>query len=63
MTLQGEAVGRMVCVLFSDEAPRAAENYRQLFTGEKVRRGCRAGARAESGLRTMFVNCLKALPK
>jgi hypothetical protein len=55
--LQGEAVGRMVFVLFPDEAPRAAENYRQLFTGEKVRQACRAGADAESGLRTILVNC------
>lgn len=34
--MQGEPIGRMVFVLFPDEAPRAAENYRQLFTGEKV---------------------------
>lgn len=26
----------MMFVLFPDESPRAAENYRQLFTGEKV---------------------------
>ena len=33
---QKEAAGRMTFVLFTDKAPRAAENYRLLFSGEKV---------------------------
>ncbi len=32
--VQGKPVGRMEFVLFSDVSPRAAENYRQLCTGE-----------------------------
>ena len=36
VSIANEAVGRMTFVLFPDESPRAAENYRQLFTGEKV---------------------------
>lgn len=35
--LQGLPVGRMEFVLFTDKAPRAAENYRLMFSGEKVR--------------------------
>ena len=31
---QGKPVGRMEFVLFSDVAPRSAENFRQLCTGE-----------------------------
>ncbi len=37
MLAQGKAAGRMTFVLFTDKAPRAAENYRLLFSGEKVR--------------------------
>lgn len=36
VSIKGEPIGKMVFVLFPDEAPRAAENYRQLFTGEAV---------------------------
>ena len=31
---QGKPVGRMEFVLFTDVAPRSAENFRQLCTGE-----------------------------
>ncbi len=35
--IDGVSIGRMLFVLFVDESPIAAENYRQLFTGERVR--------------------------
>lgn len=39
--LQGLPIGRMEFVLFTDKAPRAAESYRLMFSGEKVRNlGC-----------------------
>ena len=39
LQIKGEPIGRMLFVLFIDEAPLAAENFRQLCTGEKVLRG------------------------
>lgn len=35
VAIKGKAIGRMQMVLFSDVAPRAAENFRALCTGEK----------------------------
>ena len=37
LQISGEAVGRMLFVVFVDDAPIAAENFRQLFSGELVR--------------------------
>ena len=34
VTISGQAVGRIEMVLFTDVSPRAAENFRQLCTGE-----------------------------
>ena len=53
----------MVFVLFPDEAPHAAENYRQLFTGEKVRQAVEASVDAAPWLGTGVVNCLGTLPR
>lgn len=36
LQIMGVAVGRMLFVVFVDDAPIAAENYRQLFSGELV---------------------------
>ena len=35
VAIKGEKVGRIEMVLFTKEAPRAAENFRQLCTGEE----------------------------
>ena len=53
----------MVFVLFPDEAPRAAKNYRQLFTGEKVRQAVEASVDAAPWLGTGVVDCLGTLPR
>lgn len=37
LQIKGEAIGRMLFVPFVDEAPIAAENFRQLCSGEKAR--------------------------